>query len=70
MSRAVVIVPTYNERENLPQLACRVLGLPVPVDMLVVDHVVSGSGLQAVFRDPEGKPQRVAVTSAAPRFNI
>ena len=35
--RALVIVPTYNERENLPPLAAHVLKLPVPVDLLVVD---------------------------------
>jgi dolichol-phosphate mannosyltransferase len=34
---ALVIVPTYNERENLPTLCERILKLPVPVDLLVVD---------------------------------
>jgi dolichol-phosphate mannosyltransferase len=33
----LVIVPTYNERENLPPLAHRLLALPTPVDLLVVD---------------------------------
>lgn len=33
----LVIVPTYNERENLPALAHCVLRLPRPVDLLVVD---------------------------------
>jgi dolichol-phosphate mannosyltransferase len=37
MSNTLVIVPTYNERENLPKLAERLLNLPVPVDLLVVD---------------------------------
>ncbi len=37
MNRTLVVVPTYNERENLPLLAQRLLGLPVQVDMLVVD---------------------------------
>ena len=36
-SKTLVIVPTYNERENLPPLAARLLALPVPVDLLVVD---------------------------------
>ncbi len=35
--KTLVIVPTYNERENLPPLVKRVMGLPVPVEMLVVD---------------------------------
>ena len=37
MNRTLVVTPTYNERENLPPLVQRLLGLPVPVDMLVVD---------------------------------
>ncbi|MBI3850497.1 MAG: polyprenol monophosphomannose synthase [Verrucomicrobia bacterium] len=37
MNKTLVIVPTYNERENLPALAARVLALPVSVDLLVVD---------------------------------
>ena len=35
--RVLIIVPTYNERENLPPLAERVMQLPVEVDLLVVD---------------------------------
>lgn len=37
MKKALVVVPTYNERENLPPLAQRLLNLPRPVDLLVVD---------------------------------
>lgn len=36
-SNALIIVPTYNERENLRPLVARVLALPDPVDLLVVD---------------------------------
>ena len=36
-SKALVVVPTYNERENLPLLAQRILNLSVPVELLVVD---------------------------------
>jgi dolichol-phosphate mannosyltransferase len=35
--KALVIVPTYNERENLPPLVARLMKLPVAVDVLVVD---------------------------------
>ena len=34
---ALIIVPTYNERDNLPPLAAKLMALPVPVDLLVVD---------------------------------
>jgi dolichol-phosphate mannosyltransferase len=37
MNKALVIVPTYNERENIPRLAARLLSLPTPVELLVVD---------------------------------
>lgn len=35
--RALVIVPTYNERDNLPPLVAKLLSLPVNIDLLVVD---------------------------------
>ncbi|MFN7141362.1 MAG: polyprenol monophosphomannose synthase [Limisphaerales bacterium] len=37
MNKTLIIVPTYNEKDNLPPLAERLLKLPVPVDLLVVD---------------------------------
>ena len=37
MNDTLVVVPTYNERENLPPLAQRLLALSVPVDVLIVD---------------------------------
>ncbi len=33
---------------------------------IVVDHVVTGSGLQVVVRDPDGEPKRAAVSSLTP----
>ncbi len=35
--KTLVIVPTYNERENLPALVKRVFSLPVKVELLIVD---------------------------------
>jgi dolichol-phosphate mannosyltransferase len=37
MNRTIVVVPTFNERENLPPLTQRILALPVKIDLLVVD---------------------------------
>ena len=37
MNRTLIIVPTYNERENLPRMVAKLLSLPVHVDILVVD---------------------------------
>jgi dolichol-phosphate mannosyltransferase len=37
MNPTLIIVPTYNERENLLRMAQKLLSLPVAVDVLVVD---------------------------------
>jgi dolichol-phosphate mannosyltransferase len=37
MNQTLIIVPTYNERDNLPRIAAKLLSLPVAVDVLVVD---------------------------------
>ncbi len=38
MPKVVIVVPTYNEAENLPRLAEQLLALPVPgIELLVVD---------------------------------
>jgi dolichol-phosphate mannosyltransferase len=45
MNNTLVIVPTYNERENLPTIAGRLAQLPTPVDLLVVDgNSADGTG--------------------------
>ena len=36
-AETVIIVPTYNERDNLPQLIKRLMAQPVELDVLVVD---------------------------------
>jgi len=37
MNPTLIIIPTYNERENLPRMAAKLLTFPVAVDVLVVD---------------------------------
>ncbi len=37
MNNTLIVIPTYNERENLPRMVAKLLSLPVPVDLLVVD---------------------------------
>ena len=44
----IVIVPTYNERENLPNVVARLMGLPVELHLLVVDdNSPDGTGILA-----------------------
>jgi dolichol-phosphate mannosyltransferase len=55
--KAVVIIPTYNERENIEPLVRKVMTLPVPLHLLIVDdNSPDGTaqiveGLQAEFSD-------------------
>jgi dolichol-phosphate mannosyltransferase len=51
--RVLVVVPTYNERKNLPKLVERLLAQPDPLEILVVDD---GS--------PDGTGQWVTETAA------
>ena len=55
-SETLIIVPTYNERDNLPRIAERLLSLPVSVEILVVDdNSPDGTGAIAdgiAARDP------------------
>lgn len=37
MNNTLIVMPTYNERDNLPRMVARLLALPVKVDLLVVD---------------------------------
>jgi len=37
MSKTLVVVPTYNERDNLPPLVQRLMALPAKAEILVVD---------------------------------
>ena len=37
MHPTLIVMPTYNERENLPRMAQQLLQLPVKVDLLIVD---------------------------------
>ena len=58
--RILVVVPTYNERDNLPKMVERLLALPDGVEILVVDD---GS--------PDGTGKWVEETSAVePRLHL
>ena len=46
--KILVIVPTYNERDNLPAVVQRVMALPLQVDLLIVDdNSPDGTGKMA-----------------------
>ena len=68
-SNTLVIVPTYNERDNLPPLAARLLALPVPVDLLVVDDN-SPDGTGKVADGLAGKHPQIHVLHRAEKDGL
>jgi len=60
MNQTLIIVPTVNERENLPRVAQKLLSLPVGVDLLVVDGN-SSDGTGAVADELAAKHPEIHV---------
>lgn len=58
--RALVVVPTYNERETLPEVIERILSAPVDVDVLIVDDG-SPDGTGALADEYAARSERVCV---------
>src|SRR5258708_669004 len=65
----LIIVPTYNEKDNLPPLTDRLLKLPVPVDLLVVDDN-SPDGTGKIADDLAAKHPQVHVLHRAQKNGL
>ena len=69
-SDALVIVPTYNEKENIIAFLSKVLSLPYPMDILVVDDG-SPDGTQDLVRSVmEQHPERVHLLPRASKMGL
>jgi dolichol-phosphate mannosyltransferase len=69
-SDAVVIIPTYNEAQNIDQLLTDLLNLPVALDVIVVDdHSPDGTGA-LVDAWIARRPERVAVIHRAGKLGL
>lgn len=60
LRRALVIVPTYNERENIPRLVPLILGQDERLDILIIDDA-SPDGTGAVADELAARQPRVHV---------
>jgi dolichol-phosphate mannosyltransferase len=69
MNEALIIVPTYNERENLPRMAQKLLSLPVKVDLLVVDDN-SPDGTGKVADELAAKHSEIHVLHRAGKYGL
>ncbi len=57
--RTLIIIPTYNERENIAELLPRLLALPVTAEVLVVDDASPDGTAEEVQRWSREVPGRV-----------
>ncbi len=59
VANSVVIIPTYNERENIAAIIDAVQALPVPFDIIIVDDA-SPDGTAAIVREKQAQyPDRI-----------
>jgi dolichol-phosphate mannosyltransferase len=59
MKKAIVIIPTYNEKENIEAIIQKVLGLPAGFDVLIVDDGSPDGTATIVKKLMEANPARV-----------
>src|SRR3979409_1655980 len=65
VSRSLVVLPTYNERENIEPIVTAILGQSADLEVLVVDdHAPDGTG-EIVDRLAEAEPKRIHVMHRA-----
>ena len=69
MNQTLIIVPTVNERENLPRMAQKLLSLPVGVDLLVVDGN-SSDGTGQIADELAGKHPQIHVIHEAKKSGL
>ncbi len=69
MNETLIVVPTYNERENLPSLTQRLLGLPAAVDLLIVDGN-SPDGTGKIADELAAKEPRIHVLHQAEKNGL
>jgi dolichol-phosphate mannosyltransferase len=68
--RIVVVVPTYNEAENLPRLVSALIALPLDLNILVVDDN-SPDGTGQIADDlAEAYPERVSVMHRSGKLGL
>ncbi|MEE9606614.1 MAG: polyprenol monophosphomannose synthase [Myxococcota bacterium] len=69
MSRCIVVIPTYNEAENLPELVPRVLEQDARIEVLVVDDD-SPDGTGKLAAELAGEDPRVHVLQRAQKRGL
>ncbi len=69
MSDRLVIIPTYNEKENIDNLFNRISKLSLPFDVLIVDDN-SPDGTAAMVKDYQGKNNNIYIIEREAKLGL
>lgn len=68
--RKIVIIPTYNEKENVSEMIDRVFSLPLDFDLLVIDDA-SPDGTAAIVKERQaGWPERLHLIERSGKLGL
>ncbi len=67
---ALVIIPTYNEADNIQQVIDLVLAQPTPISLLVVDDNSTDGTAEIVRSAMENTPNRIALIERAGKLGL
>ena len=70
MSKNLVVIPTYREKENIHDIINVTLNLPVPFDILVVDDASPDGTAKLVKREMRKCPHRVHIIERAGKLGL
>lgn len=70
MNEALVIIPTYNEIENISKIIDTVIGLTVPFDILIIDDGSPDGTAQAVMKKMDEYPGRVFLEQRSGKLGL
>ncbi|MAT53978.1 MAG: dolichyl-phosphate beta-D-mannosyltransferase [Saprospirales bacterium] len=70
MSKSLVIIPTYNEIENVSKMIDTVVALPIPIDILVVDDGSPDGTAEEVKRYQKQFPERLHLLERSGKLGL
>lgn len=70
MSANLVVIPTYNELENIEAMIRKVFSLPIPFDLLIVDDGSPDGTAQVVRRLQQEFPERLHLTERTGKLGL
>jgi dolichol-phosphate mannosyltransferase len=70
VSANLVVIPTYNELENIEAMIRKVFSLPIPFDLLIVDDGSPDGTAQVVRRLQQEFPERLHLTERTGKLGL